>query len=64
MMRPSDAIRPHKIDPIKDPYLPVRWNDRVHDSVMYRADHNNPPKGCHVVNDDTTTPMKDGFKRP
>lgn len=62
--RPGNAIRRNKFDPRKDPYRPVRWNDLIHESVQYRADHNNPPNACQVVNDDGTTPLQGRFKRP
>lgn len=40
------------LDLIRHPWRPIPWTDVVHTSVRYREQHNNPPIGLHVVDDD------------
>lgn len=42
------AIRPSRLDPIKDPYRSCRQTDRRHYTVSDRADCNNPPAGILI----------------
>jgi uncharacterized protein (DUF2235 family) len=54
---PDAPISIHELDPIKNRFRVVRWNDQVHVSVRPRPDggkrrHNTPPTGVAVVDDD------------
>lgn len=42
------AIRPSRLDPIKDPYRSCQQTDRRHYTVSDRADCNNPPAGILI----------------
>lgn len=53
---PTAPISTHRFDLIRDPFRPVAWTDRVHQSVRFRPDtrarhHNNPPRNLAVVDD-------------
>jgi len=55
-MAAAAPISVHSVDPIKNRFRVVRWNDDVHVSVDRRAgdkkhEHNNPPPGVRVVDD-------------
>jgi uncharacterized protein (DUF2235 family) len=50
-MKPNTEISKNT-DPIPNKYRTIPWTDVVHESVSFRPDASNPPKGLKVVNDD------------
>ena len=55
-MRFDSPISVHDLDLIKTKFRTVRWDDRAHHSVMFRADtaklqHNHPPENLALVDD-------------
>lgn len=62
----ASPISVHSFDPIKNKFRVVRGNDRIHESVAFRADsgkrkHNNPPAGVVAIADSGRQVRK--FKR-
>ncbi|HEB59550.1 MAG TPA: DUF2235 domain-containing protein [Gammaproteobacteria bacterium] len=52
LYRDPEARIGRNVDFIQHPWRPIPWTDVVHDSVRYRENHNNPPVGLKVVDDD------------
>lgn len=50
-MKPNAEIS-RNLDVIENRYRTIVWTDVVHESVTYRANANNPPRGLKVVNDE------------
>ena len=58
-MKPNTEISKN-LDPVPNQYRTISWTDVVHESVSFRANTNNPPKGLKVVNDEGQV-LSNGF---